>query len=140
MGLLKVFKKEKAPTSPLEFEISGLLAYADQAKEVMGKNPYLSKPRKKTGRLYVLAPFEGLGELIVEPGKKKEKPTIKVVVDKHQLGFVPEDRVDEVQVRLKAGQKVIITLNGGNYQEREDDEWVTYKGYIHGKVTICKGA
>ena len=139
MGLLNILKKEKAPTIPLEFEISGLLAYADQAKEVMGKNPYLSRPSKKAGRIYVLAPFQGMGEIVIEKAKKKEKPAMKVMVDGHQLGFVPEECIETVQIRLKAGQKVIVSLNGGNFQQYEDDEWVTYKGYIHGRVTICKG-
>ena len=138
MGLLKILKKNKVPTMPLEFEVAGLFAREDEAKAVMGKNPVLDKARKVAGkRIYVLASFEDFCELVPEPKNKHDNQAIMVMVNGHHIGYVPKEMQEHVRPRMKAGQKTSVRLWGGNYRVYEDGEWVTYKGSIKGSVTIC---
>ena len=139
MKLLKMISGHKTPTYPLEFEIAGLFAYEAKAKELMGKNPSLEKARKTAGkRIYVLAPLDAFCELVPEKKNKHDKNAIMIIVNGHHIGYVPKDRQEEVSKRMKAKQKSIVKLLGGNYRIYEDGEWVTYKGSIRGTVTMVK--
>lgn len=146
MGLFSMFKKEKEPTktvkivpsaAPASFEIAGMFAHEQEIKELMGKNPYLEKPRKREGsRIFVLAPYDGPCELIPEPSNPHDPNAIKVVVKGYHIGYVPKIATNDVKTRLKAGQQASIKLLGGNYKMYEDGEWVTYKNDVKGTLRI----
>lgn len=138
MGLFGLFGKHKPSLSSLEFEIAGLFAYENEAKELMGKNPVLEKVKKKEGaRVFVLGVFDGPCDLVPEPKNKHDKNAIMVIAGGHQLGYVPMDMQEEVKARMKAGFETSISLSGGNRRVYEDGDWVIYKGDIRGVVKMA---
>ncbi len=141
MGLFDMFKKKPAPepvpTNPVSFEIAGLFAHEAEAKAVMGENPKLKKARKIEGsRIFVLSPFDGPCNLVPEPDNPHDKNALKIVVNGHDLGYVPQYMQEQAVKRLNAGQYAVVKLLGGNYRMYESGEWVTYKNSIKGTITI----
>ena len=139
MLITKLLSQKSARHYPLVFEVAGLFAHEAEAKAVMGKNPVLENARKTPGkRIYVLAPFESFCELVPEKKNRHDDKAIMVLVNGNCIGYVPKENQEEVQKRIKAKQKTSVKLLGGNYKVFEEGEWVTYKGSIHGTVTICQ--
>lgn len=139
MGLFDIFKKrpDPVPATPISFEVAGLFAHENEAKEIMSENPYLKKAKKVEGsKIFVLAPFEAFCDIVPEPGNPHDPNAMKVMVDGHHLGYIPTYMQERVVQRLKAGQHASVKLLGGNYRIYEDGEWVTYKNSLKGTVTI----
>lgn len=100
------------------FGVAGAFYHADAIDKAFKRNHhYNDEPLTK--RQYAFYPYDGIAKLMLEPENPHNNHAVRVLVENHHVGYVPDDCVDDVFGAITDNRLIGATLKmyGGNYRD-----------------------